>query len=409
MREITRCLACDSSYLKPYLNLGIHQLANTYTKEPQDLPRYPLQVNFCEDCTHSQLSVTVDPSEMFSDYKYVSGTTTTLRNYFSEVAVDLLAEIRPVHGRISVLDIGANDGSLLEAFRDRGCFVYGVDPAENLIPISQAKGITVLCDFWRQEITHKLGATFDLILAFNCFAHNYDPLGFLMACREVLRDGGKVILEMPYNPKSLSECQLGQTYHEHISYYNIRSMMHIACRSGFRIANVKMTPVHGGSVRFTLEEGKQHSPLVVEMMNNLEDHMTYDYHVEVAEKILANYRRLEEVLRDISKTHKVVAYGASAKFATVSSTFNLPVAYIVDDNELKCGLVGPNKLPIIPTKSIRDDCYPLCFLITAFNFKEEILKKIRSYRPAGFKWDDNDPEDLYVLEVPTVEVSQLHG
>ncbi len=128
MKKRNTCRCCKSKNLVMYLDLGKQPLANSYHKNEEKLPKFPLEVIVCNDCFHSQLSVVVDPEIMFKNYLYVSGTTQTFRNHCKELAADAVKRIKqenPV-----VLDIACNDGTQLEFFRKLGCNVFGVDPAE---------------------------------------------------------------------------------------------------------------------------------------------------------------------------------------------------------------------------------------------------------------------------------------
>lgn len=128
-KSLTKCVACDSDQLTPVLDLGVQPLANNLlTDRSQAHASYPLQLNRCEHCYHTQLSVAVKPELMFKHYLYLSGTSQTLRTYcddFAQRATDRL-------GVGSVLDVACNDGTQLNSFRKLGWQTSGIDPAENL-------------------------------------------------------------------------------------------------------------------------------------------------------------------------------------------------------------------------------------------------------------------------------------
>src|SRR5215471_17491245 len=138
-RPVVACRCCGTSDLEPVLDLGRQPLANSYLKEPAELPVYPLELVICRSCFHNQLSVVVQPDLMFRHYLYVSGTSRTLREHFAGLAQEALAKLAPRPQR--VLDLACNDGTLLDAFRRQGCSVQGVDPAGNLVELASAKGL----------------------------------------------------------------------------------------------------------------------------------------------------------------------------------------------------------------------------------------------------------------------------
>lgn len=406
---LTECLACGGKELKQYLDLGRQVFANTYPKEyrvDSVLPSAPLQVNLCLDCYHSQLSVIANPKELFRDYLYVSGTTKDLADHFRSLVTQSLP-MKPVD-QISVLDIGANDYSLLREFKRRGCKVEGVDPASNLA--DRAGDIPALVDFWGMKTWYRVKqAPYDLITGLNVFAHNLNPLEFLQACREVLKPAGKILLEMPTIKHTLQGNKVGQIYHEHISYFSIHSMVRLVERAGMRITDLVDLPhIHEGTTRFIIENGSgAHSPkvqqaMLVELIAGLEDFETYKF---FGETVKANIRQLEELLRGFkSKGVRVVAYGASAKLSTLLGAFKddpkKSIDYIVDNNPLKVGRHQTNtEIPILPPESMKVDQAGLVILITPDNFFREIKQRLT---------DMNLGDKVSLIRyVPTISVEEL--
>ena len=140
---LSECLACGGGSRIEYLDLGVMPLANAFHDGSKELPRFPLKVNYCPACFHSQLSIAVDPDLMFRDYPYVSGTSATLRKYMADFAAKFPRGIK-------VLDIASNDGTLLEAFRARGCDAWGVDPSPSVEIGSYAADHTIQ-GYWSER------------------------------------------------------------------------------------------------------------------------------------------------------------------------------------------------------------------------------------------------------------------
>ena len=83
--KIKNCLACGSDKLRSVLNLKRQPLANSYLKNQKIREKqYELKVNACLKCSHLQLSIAVDPSKIYQNYDYVSGTTKTYLKYMKE-------------------------------------------------------------------------------------------------------------------------------------------------------------------------------------------------------------------------------------------------------------------------------------------------------------------------------------
>ena len=110
---LTDCVACGESELSTTLDLGSQPLANDFLEPGSSFDSYPLKLIRCSKCFHSQLSIAVNPTRLFRDYSYVSGTSKTLSDYFDNFAKEILQRFGP---KKKILDIGSNDGSFLEKF-----------------------------------------------------------------------------------------------------------------------------------------------------------------------------------------------------------------------------------------------------------------------------------------------------
>ncbi|MDH5621039.1 MAG: methyltransferase domain-containing protein, partial [Gammaproteobacteria bacterium] len=184
VREVTRCRICDSTDLLNYLDLGLLPLANNLASSARDakeMRRYPMQVQYCRDCSLSQLTVVIDPREMFSNYAYRSSISKSYVEHCRTMARSLRDSLGLKQGDL-VVDIAGNDGALLSVFKDElGVRVVNVDPAENLAAIAEAQGVPTITSFWGPEAAEKVIAVHgrpDLITATNVFAHVDDVRGF---------------------------------------------------------------------------------------------------------------------------------------------------------------------------------------------------------------------------------------
>jgi novobiocin biosynthesis protein NovU/D-mycarose 3-C-methyltransferase len=382
-RPAPACRCCGSADLEPVLDLGRQPLANSYLREPAELPAYPLGLVVCRSCAHAQLGVVVDPGLMFSHYLYVSGTSRTLREHFAGLAREALAWAGP--GRRRVLDLACNDGTLLEAFRREGCEARGVDPASNLVALARAKGLDVTEGYWPQA-SAALGGPFDLITAANVLAHVADTAAFLEAALGSLATGGAVVLEFPYCREMVLRCEWDTIYHEHLSYFLVGPLLRLIGGLGAFVSHLRQVPVHGGSLRLALRPGTGgHCAGALaladaERRDGLHEPGTYRH---FARKVGENCRRLNELVGSLAASgRKVVGYGASAKGNTLLNRCPLPLAYIVDDNPLKHGWLTPGRLiPIRPPGALREEGPGLCVLLLAWNFAREIVRNLRSWRP----------------------------
>lgn len=381
--------------MRPYLNLGRQPLANDYPPEPTPLPTFPLVVAYCECCSHSQLTVSVDPGALFRHYLYVSGTTDTLRAYFRDFAASVQGEQGP---GLRVLDIASNDGSLLEEFRARGHSVLGVDPAENLVALAEARGIPTIPDFWTEKTAGRVGQ-FDVIVAMNVLAHVPDPLGFLQGVRRALASGGRAYIQTSQAEMFVNH-EFDTVYHEHLSYFSVRSFLALFRRAGLRPIAVRKPPVHGTSFLWTCEASTE-ATMPRSAADLLESEARDGWHDLSAYANFGTQAResaawVRSVLYDERAAGRnPVGYGAAAKGNTFLNFAGLELPMIIDDNPLKVGRYAPGSLiPIAESSRLAEIDEPICVLILAWNFVDEIIRRVREAR-------GSDRGDTAVTYFPT--------
>lgn len=402
MKKVTACRCCGAKNLLLYLDLGKQPLANSYHKGGR-LREYPLEVMLCQNCFHSMLSVVIKPELMFKNYLYVSGTTETFQNHCRDLAKDAVTRVK--RKKIRVLDIACNDGTQLEFFKELGCDVYGVDPAENLREITIKKNIPVIVDYWSEKVVQKLGKRFNLITGTNVFAHVDRIDRFLAACFLALEDDGILILEFPYGNNMIMHNEFDTIYHEHLSYFLVNSFATLATRMKFHIVDLLRTPIHGGSIRFFLKKGiGSHSQKVTALIQKEKESGLFDIQIYklFAKNVAENRNHLRNLVSDLKKKKKrVIGYGASAKGNTMLNYFDLGLDYIVDDNPLKWGLVTPGRNILIKSpKILREENKNLYIIIMSWNFYKEIANKIKQLRSDRY-------HDSAILYVPKVALNPI--
>jgi 2-polyprenyl-3-methyl-5-hydroxy-6-metoxy-1,4-benzoquinol methylase len=383
--HLTECLACGSGDLVPMLDLKEQPLANSFVKDTQaHEPAWPLKVNMCTHCHHLQLTHAVDPEIIYKDYLYVSGTSKTYLDYMEWYARFTREQMK--HWATSVLDIGCNDGSQLDAFKRLGMTTYGVDPAENLYPVCKEKGHNVICGFWDEETQAKFnGQKFNIITSQNAFAHIPDPLGYLKLVRESLAAGGRMYISTSQADMIVND-EFDTIYHEHISFFNIKSMKALAERAGLFLIDVVKTPIHGISYIFVLGRDEENSQrvnnlLAMEQMQGLYTDETYAHWAANTLRLVDELKVFVELYRN--KGYIIAGYGAAAKGNTLLNFSNIKLDFIVDDNPLKQGMFSPGmNIPVVSINHL-DNYAPtdkILFVPLAWNFFKEIRQKILAKR-----------------------------
>ena len=398
-KPIKTCIACGGKKLLPTLDLSDQPLANNFRKEKSTKgeDRYPLAVSRCDNCNHLQLTHVVDPKIIYSNYLYVSGTSKTYTDYMKWYAKFVNQNVD--HG-ISVLDIGCNDGSQLDAFKELCFKTFGIDPAENLYPKSSVNHMVVL-GFWDKKTAAKFGdQKFNVITSQNAFSHITDPLSYLKLAKEYLVDDGKIFISTSQADMVLNG-EFDTIYHEHISFYNANSMKCLAERAGLYLVDVVKTPIHGTSYIFTLakypmNKYRMDNILDMEVAAGLMRHQTYDKWAKDVSDLLGTLKNQIDTYR--KQGYTILGYGAAAKGMTLLNASHIELDAVIDDNPLKQGLYCPGtKIPVVSINYIellKDPKQKIVFIPLAWNFYEEIKNKIKAKR--------NKSGDLFLRYFPSI-------
>jgi len=384
--KINNCRCCGKEIVE-YLNLGDQPLANNYHDNTSVLDVYPLSLCVCPICFHNQLSIVVNPDEMFKTYSYVSGTSKTLDEYFSWFADFVLKNKNK--NNINVLDIACNDGSQLKHFLKRKCQVWGVDPAENITPYAITNGINVKVSYWNDKVANELldeiKKPFDIIIAQNVFAHTNDILKFLNSCKIVMDENTDLYIQTS-QANMIEENQFDTAYHEHLSFFNTNSIKIIVEKAGLHLNDVHIVPIHGNSYVFKINLIKNESISVAEQLKketnkNLYSMIKYEEFRKNAINIVDNLRNGLQQLKN--EGYKIIGYGAAAKGMTVLNFANIKyplVEYIIDDNPLKHGKFTPgSNIPITSVKILENEKEKIVIIPLAWNFFDEIKNKIKNH------------------------------
>jgi nucleoside-diphosphate-sugar epimerase/2-polyprenyl-3-methyl-5-hydroxy-6-metoxy-1,4-benzoquinol methylase len=399
--DAAQCRVCKRSERMAVLyDFGTQPNANHYLSrhDPHrqgDLPVHPLRLDVCRNCYHTQISYTLPPADVFSNYIYLSGTSTTMRHFFRDFAAKTVAETGVMHNG-HVLEIACNDGSLLDWYQALGWTTYGYDPAANIHAISSAKGHRVTVGFWGTDPVPDDYPPFDLVVAQNVCAHVPDPVAFLAACRKVMHDRTLLYIQTSQS-EMIERGQYDTAYHEHLSFFTVRSMNIAANMAGLVVDDVEKVDVHGSSYLFRLRLASsvditQHPLYLYERNIGLYDDLLYYVFVEKVNELGRWLRALSSGTHAVLGTTPWVGYGAAAKGMTVlnSLDWRLPLHYIVDDSPCKQGYLATNrKYPIVSPSTFRDYA-PLCVdgsheavvvFVLAWNFLPEIKERTKALRP----------------------------
>jgi nucleoside-diphosphate-sugar epimerase len=376
------CRSCGNSDLKRVVSLGYQPLANNLiNKENEKCELYPLELNYCDKCHNCQLSVSVDPKKMFTNYLYTSSTSKLFRDHFVKAANKYSKELKLNKKTSYIIDIGSNDGVALKPYLDLGFKkLLGIEPAKNLAKLANKNKIKTFNGFLEKKNLKKIKKNADLILASNVFAHS-DKLKEMAECMiSLLSKKGTIILEVQYLMNTLKDLTFDNIYHEHYNYWSLTSLVNFFNQFDVKIFKSECVDTHGGSLRVYIKKDKKVKieSSVKKMLKDEENFgiKKFKTYKEFGEKV---YRIRDNVLNNIKKLKEnnkaIFGYGAPAKATTALNFFGISkeIEFIVEDNKLKHNKFIPGvKIPIKNKSQIKNKKNIL--LVLAWNFFNDIKK-----------------------------------
>lgn len=353
---------------------------------------FPLDLYFCDSCKHVQLLDVLDPKELFSNYFYESKTSPGLLDHFSRYA-SAVAENCSIAPDSLVVDIGSNDGTLLNNFRQLGFRVVGIEPSKALAEKCNSDGLKTYNSFLNSEVVEKIlqhEGSATLVTANNVFAHNDDLHGMATCINMLLREGGVFVFEVSSILHTMKGMVIDYIYHEHLSYHSLVSLMPFLQQYSLQIFDVQVIDTKGGSYRVYAQKNPNPvakskrliEALDIEISSGLEKP---DFYRSVYDKVQREKSELHRYLKTIPVASVVAGYGASATSTTLTYEFDLnhTIEFLVDDNPIRHDsfLPGTNikvyKPDFLKTKT------PTHVIILAWRFSHMIIGKLMQDLPAG--------------------------
>jgi len=411
--EVTtpRCLFCANDLTVTVVDLGMSPLCESFLSAGQlnrMEPFYPLHVYVCDRCWLVQVEEYVDPEGLFAlDYRYYSSYSDSWLRH-AERYVETMTERLGLGPQDLVVELGSNDGYLLQYFVRRGVPVLGVEPAGTICQVANDRGIRSVPEFFGVDTAERLvaqGHRASLVVGNNVLAQVPDVNDFVGGIARILAPGGTVTIEFPHLVRLIAENQFDTIYHEHFSYFSFQTVSTIFAAHGLTVFDVEELPTHGGSLRIHARHaGEQGRPLTERAWQLLaaEDEAgvrTVEYYASFARRVEATKRRLLEFLVDAKDQGlTVVGYGAPGKGNTLLNYCGIRedlLAYTVDRNPHKHGRFTPGThIPIHPPEQILAT-RPDYVLILPWNLRREIVESMSVIREWGGR---------FVVPVPELRV-----
>jgi SAM-dependent methyltransferase len=386
-------------------------LANSFLAEADlsgEEPAYPLRVYVCGECLLVQAQQFVSPAEIFGNYAYFSSYSRSWLEHARAFARNAVSRFA-LGPESLVIEVGSNDGYLLQYFKRKGVAVHGIEPALNVAGVARRRGIPTTSRFFGMETAGEMaidGMRADLLVCNNVMAHTPDLNDFVGGLKVLLHSKGVVTIEFPHLLRLMEGCQFDTIYHEHFSYFTLRTVRSVLRAHGLEVIDVEELPTHGGSLRVYVQHSgrsdRQRVERIKDLMerenaaglDRLEGYLSFEARVDNVKRSLIQF--FDWAKKKGKKT--VVGYGAPAKGNTLLNYCGIGtdlLEYTVDRNPHKQGCYLPGThIPVKEPEKVRQT-RPHFLLILPWNLADEIVEQMSFIREWGGR---------FVVPLPTVRV-----
>jgi SAM-dependent methyltransferase len=358
-------------------------LCDAYLRQRKKQKFYSLDLCLCNECGFVQIDTVIDPEIIYRDYIYVTTSSPGLLKHFKKYALAVCDFLKLDNSKLTI-DIGSNDGTLLNFFKQQGHKVLGIEPSIKAANSANENGIETLSEFFdiglANVIVDQYGKA-SLITVNNLFANVDNLKEFVEAINVLLDSNGVLVIESSYLLDMIDNMVFDFIYHEHLSYFSILPLVRFFKQFDMQLIHVHEVGTKGGSLRYywARSNSKWSPSLNVKELTlrevkagiNTEKFKDYETRIETVKFQLLEF--LEK-----HKEEKIVGYGASATSTTLISHFELHkyFSYLVDDNVDKVNTFSPGyHVPVYSPKKLIND-KPDIIVILAWRFKGEIINKL---------------------------------
>jgi len=403
-RAVSRCRICGNSDLLPVLDLGQQALTGVFPARPdQEIAVGPLELVKCNDtagqdtCGLVQLRHSYESHLIYGDnYGYRSGLNQSMIDHLRNKA-DSIKQFTPLRPGDLVLDIGSNDGTLLRAMSEPGVDLIGMDPSgAKFKQYYPAEAQLIAEAFSAARFRREFGARrARVVTSIAMFYDLESPLSFMQDVQDVLAEDGIWVFEQSYLPYMLQMNSYDTVCHEHLEYYAVKQILWMCKRAGFKVVNIELNSVNGGSFSVTVANANSaylENTTAIKQILDDEANCHLDslrVYREFSDRAFAHRDELTKCLNDMhAKGLRVLGYGASTKGNVILQFCGITtklIPAIAEVNADKFGCFTPQTLiPIISEAEARAS-KPDIFLVLPWHFRQNIIGRERNFLQFGGK------------------------
>jgi hypothetical protein len=404
LRTRTSCRICGSTQLAPVIDLGDQCIAGAFADPGGSDPvkrLVPLELVRCDmtadqdACGLVQTRHTVPGSILYRSYWYRSGVNRTMTENLHGIARQA-EDLAGLEEGDLVVDIGCNDGTLLDGYEAQGIDHLGFDPSD-VSRYAVEKGYEVINDFFaRGPLAERYpDRKAKVITSIAMFYDLEDPGAFVRDVAESLAEDGIWGMELHYLPLMLERNSFDAIVHEHLEYYSLAVLERLFAAAGMEVIAASVNDVNGGSIRLMIGHRGQREPRP-EHLASIQDLRLREFELALdSPEPYAEFAAGSEAVRDelshlcrslTAEGKSIHAYGASTKGNTILQYAGLDsevIACAADRNEDKWGsrTIRTN-IPIVSEEESRS-MSPDYYLVLPWHFLDEFLERESEFLKAG--------------------------
>jgi NDP-4-keto-2,6-dideoxyhexose 3-C-methyltransferase len=396
------CRVCGSNKLTPILSLGDQYVTNFVDDPRGEFPKGPLQLVLCNvkdgGCGLLQLKHTVERDVLYRKYWYQSGISSTMVKALANITTAAKSLIE-LHAGDIVVDIGANDGTLLRQYNVPGLITVGFEPS-NLWQLAAKDNSKIINNYFnyksfKEQFRDKKAK---VITSIAMFYDLEDPNSFVEDIKKCLDPQGLWIIQMNYLGSMLENNTFDNISHEHLEYYSLLSLTNLVQRHDLEVFDVEVNDVNGGSFRVYIKhkgesiKGFQDSEQRLRNQRNYEEKKGFEdltVYNEFAKQIEQSRKELMAFLsQEVRAGKKIFIYGASTRGLVVLQYFGINNKLIsgaadMNSDKWRKFIVGTN-IPIMSVDEYRKQ-KPDYLLVLPYHFLEEIKQQEADFLNKGGK------------------------
>ena len=392
----TTCRVCGSSDLTFLYNIGKHYVNDFLLPSEDPGVKVPIELDLCNCCGLVQAKHTAPQNFLYTrHYWYKSGVTQMMRDALRDVTstIENMGILNPSD---IVLDIGANDGTLLHSYMYDDLVRVGVEPAKNLADQCFLAADIFIEDFWSAEgYWLRTDKKAKVITALGMFYDLEDPNQFIADVAEVLHEDGVFIAQLMCLKNMMDLKDIGNFAHEHLEFYSLKSLEYLLDLHDLQLYRIETNSVNGQSYRLFIRHNRSNFPKITSddrktIANAYEAEEGLDYptpHHLFIQQLRDNRRDVVSYIRGLYDAGKSIwIYGASTKGNTILQFYGLDAMMIdgaADKSPEKCGriMVGTG-IPIFSEEEARK-VKPDYFLVLPYAFIDEFIEREREFLSRG--------------------------